>query len=208
MAERQWMSTKEIIKGFAPMTPARFRERVERGHHELPEGLVLKFTHRSDEDIVVNLQEKIFVQQAQKLEGLLARSLPESEFLFLAESIPHFVNLQHLILDDIEIREPSAMGLIAGLKNLRHFTRLTFSNSCSIEEEAATSLAQGLLECRFPADLRVKFSSSSGLQKLANELRSGRVDEKYYDQHQTFDFTIKAAGWQFGWFGRFSICCT
>ena len=99
-AEKQWMSTQAWITGFAPMTPARFQERVKRGHQNLPDGLVLKFTHRSDEEIVVKLQEKIFVQQAQARKGFFAFRLPESELLLLAESLPHFVNLERLHLSD------------------------------------------------------------------------------------------------------------
>ena len=43
-AEKQWMCTKTGIESYAPMTPARLRERIERGHQNLPDGLVLKFT--------------------------------------------------------------------------------------------------------------------------------------------------------------------
>ena len=117
-AEKQWMSTKDEISGFAPMTPARFRERVERGHQNMPDGLVLKFTHRSDEEIVVKLQEKIFLQQAQRRKRLCVVGLPESELLLLAESLPHFVNLEWLEFFDLDITETAVVALIAGLKTL------------------------------------------------------------------------------------------
>ena len=196
-AEKQWMSTQELISGFAPMTPARFRERVERGHQNLPDGLVLKFTHRSDEEIVVKLQEKIFVQQAQRRKRLTAFELPEPELLLLAESLPHFVNLEWLKLAYLEIRETSAEALIAGLKPLRRLTRLDFSgrcSSCKIEEKAAASLANGLLECQFPRELEVFVEKGFGTQQLAKELRSlkgtGRVNEE--TGHRCHQFTIKA----------------
>ena len=47
VAEMQWLCTRTSVAGFAPMTPARFRKRVELGKQEKPEGLPLKFTHRS-----------------------------------------------------------------------------------------------------------------------------------------------------------------
>ena len=192
MAEKQWMSTKEIIKGFAPMTPARFRERVDRGHHKLPDGLVLKFTHRPDEEIVVKLQEKIFLQQAPRHKKLVAKELPEAELLLLAESLPYFVNLKGVLFDNLEIGEASAVALIEGLKTLRHLTWLGFNPRCRIEEQAVRLLAQGLLQCQFPGDLEVIVLDESGPEKLAKELRPlkriGRVFVRYHSC-----FVIKAA---------------
>ena len=218
-AEKQWMSTTWYIEGFASMTPARFRERVERGHQNLPDGLVLKFTHRSDEEIVVKLQEKIFLQQAPKRKRLCVVELPESELLLLAESLPHFVNLPWLGFAFLDITEASAVALIAGLKTLRRLTRLDFDDGFRIEEKSARVLAQGLLECQFPGDIEVFVKNESGAQELANELRSlertgRRVVHESSDVHGT-RFTIKAAarvekGSKVGWLGRqlanFSSC--
>ena len=196
-AEKQWMSTKEQINGFAPMTPARFQERVKRGHQNFPDGLVLKFTHRSDEEIVVKLQEKIFVQQAARRKSLRA-SLPEAEQLLLAESLPHFVSLKSVRLYNLEIREATAMALIEGLKSLRCLTFLKFDDSCRIGEKTARVLAQGLLECQFPRELEVCVKNGSGTKKLANELRllssTGRVAGRSF--HLSTYFTIQASGWQ------------
>ena len=232
-AEKQWMSTKAWITGFAPMTPARFQERVKRGHQNLPDGLVLKFTHRSDEEIVVKLQEKIFLQQAQTHKGLGALEFPESQLLLLAESLPHFVNLERLIFKDLKIGEAAAVALIAGLKNLRCLTFLKFYDSCRVEEKAAEILANGLLECQFHGDLGVFVSNGVEHEKLMNEMRllkgTGRVvDERFlsrlvlflrrrlFDDPRDVHFTIKAAAAvaeasKSGWFGRqlakFSTCC-
>ena len=222
-AEKQWMSTKISVTGFAPMTPARFRDRVERGHQKLPDGLVLKFTHRSDEEMVVKLQEKIFVQQAQARKRLHAVELPESELLLLAESLPHFVNLESLRFRNLEIREANAVGLVSGLKTLRRLKGLTFTGDCHIGAKAARGLTQGLLECQFPRELEVFVENGSGTQQLANELRSlegtGRVVHEGFLsrlalfllrlRHDLRDahFTIKAAarveeGSKLGWLRR------
>ena len=197
-AEKQWMCTKEDIEGYAPMTPARFRERIERGHQNLPDGLVLKFTHRSDEEIVVKLQEKIFLQQTQRRKRLHAFRLPESELLLLAESSPHFVNLQVLTFSDLEIREESAVTLVVGLKTLRHLKELDFTSSCSIDEKTATVLANGLLECQFAREFKVDVPNTSGT--LHNELIR-RLSTRRVKRRSDRGFVIKPGCrqcWPFG----------
>ena len=195
-AEKQWMCTKHKIRGFAPMTPDRFRERVERGHQNLPEGLVLKFTHRSDEEIVVKLQEKIFLQQAPARKTLMAEGLTESEQLLLAESLPHFVNLERLSLDDFTIQKTAAVALIVGLKRLRHLKRLTFFGGCSIGPNVARVLTQGLLECQFAGDLGVVIYSGHGhrLHKhLGRELKSLEGTGRVVPGGCKVDWIIKSA---------------
>ena len=224
-AEKQWMSTKVHIRGFAPMTPARFQECVERGHQNLPDGLVLKFTHRSDEEIVMKLQEKIFVQQASRRRYMDVLELPESELLLLAESLPHFINLEELRFGTLEIGETSAVALIAGLKSLRHLKEVYFGFLCHIEWKAAKVLAQGLSECQFAGGLEVYVRSGFGPTKLQNQLRylkrTGRVvQERFLSRLVRFwlgrlplqdldivHFTIKTAsgveeGSKVGWLGR------
>ena len=96
IAEVQWMSTKESIFGYAPMTPARFRERVKRGLDGAQDGLVLRFTHRDDLNIVVRLQEAVFLKHCQQRTKLYAFDLPLQEVEVLAETLPSFVNLKIL----------------------------------------------------------------------------------------------------------------
>ena len=211
-AEKQWMLTQDNIVGLAPMAPARFQERVKRGHRNLPDGLVLKFTHRSDEEIVVKLQEKIFLQQAQARERLRAMELPESELMILAESLPHFVNLQRLTFDHLEIGPAAASALINGLKPLKRLTFLMFADHCNMEEKAATILARGFLEWQFAQDLPVHFGIGS--KKLEDELRllksRGRMERVVRNAYQ--DFTIQAGGWRCWpvrclWRQLAKICC-
>ena len=201
-AEKQWMNTKELIEAFAPMTPNRFRERVKRGHQNFPDGLVLKFTWRSDEEIVVKLQEKIFLQQAQRRQILYASGLPEAELLLLAECLQHFVSLEWLKLGHLEISEAFALALIAGLKPLRHLCWVGFGDGCHIDEQAAKVLARGLLQCRSTRELEVTVYNGFGHEKLQNELSllTGRV-ERRPSVGCTY-FTIQAGGWQCWPFGR------
>ena len=212
VAEIQWMCTKTRIKGFAPMTPAMFRERVERGRRELPGGVILKFTHRSDEEIVVELQEKIFLQQAPARKTLVANGLGQLELLVLAGSLPYFVNLETLIFEDSELGEASAVALIAGLKPLRHLKELLFRNQCCLDEEAAKIVARGLFECPFAQDFTVELWKDPETEQLMNELRlfkrTGQVEERSEDQRVFF--AIKDAG-QLGWFAqqvaKLGRCC-
>ncbi|CAE7633447.1 unnamed protein product [Symbiodinium sp. CCMP2592] len=96
IAEVQWMSTKESIHRYAPMTPAMFRERVKRGLEGEQDGLVLMFTHRDDMNIVVRLQEAVFLKHSQQRTKLCAFDLPLKEVEVLAETLPSFVNLKFL----------------------------------------------------------------------------------------------------------------
>ena len=96
IAEVQWISTKDSIFGYAPMTPARFRERVKRGLEGEQDGLVLRFTHRDDLNIVVRLQEAVFLKHSQQRTKLCAFDLPLKEVEMLAETLPSFVNLKFL----------------------------------------------------------------------------------------------------------------
>lgn len=65
MAETQWIATTGHLEGFAPMTLTTLQQRVEQGRQEQLGCLLLKFTHRSDAEIVVELQEQIFNQQTR-----------------------------------------------------------------------------------------------------------------------------------------------
>ncbi|CAE7220398.1 unnamed protein product [Symbiodinium sp. CCMP2592] len=96
IAEVQWMSTKDSIFGYAPLTPAMFQERVKRGLEGRQDGLTLKFTHRDDLHNVVRLQEAVFLKHSQRRKKLEAYDLPLQELQVLAETLPHFVNLEVL----------------------------------------------------------------------------------------------------------------
>ena len=64
VAEVQWASTKVHLSHFAPMSPATFQERVRQGEVGSSDALVLTFTHRSDSELVEQLQEEVFELQA------------------------------------------------------------------------------------------------------------------------------------------------
>ena len=118
----------------------------ELGRAKLPGGLPLTFTHRSDEE-VVNLQEKIFQQQAERREILETSELPPQEIFYLAESLPYFVNLKEFTLFFSQVEASTAAALVDGLSQLMSLTTLTFTK-CSLDEAAADVLANGISECQ------------------------------------------------------------
>ncbi|CAE7811472.1 unnamed protein product [Symbiodinium sp. CCMP2456] len=102
VAETQWMCTRSVSWERSPMTPAMFQERVIRGMEGDPDGLVLIFTHRSDLESVVQLQEKVFRKHAQHKTVLYLYNLPDTELQVLAETLPSLVSLQVLIVQDVD----------------------------------------------------------------------------------------------------------
>ncbi|OLQ12867.1 hypothetical protein AK812_SmicGene3197 [Symbiodinium microadriaticum] len=117
VAEVQWMSTKDSIFGYAPLTPAAFQERVKRGLEDKEDGLVLKFTHRDDLEIVMRLQEMVFLQHSQQRKRLEAYYLPLNELQVLAETLPSFANLEILRVvlksADADVLETEQPGTVA-----------------------------------------------------------------------------------------------
>ena len=72
------------LNGKIPMTPERFKAAMKKS----------KFTHRSDEDSVIHLQEKIYVEKVTACEELILEGLPGTEVAALAATLPDFKNLK------------------------------------------------------------------------------------------------------------------
>ena len=72
------------LNGKIPMTPERFKAAMEKS----------KFTHRSDEEAVINLQEKIYFEKVTTCEELILEGLPGTEVAALAAALPDFKNLK------------------------------------------------------------------------------------------------------------------
>ncbi|CAK9043401.1 unnamed protein product [Durusdinium trenchii] len=144
IAEIQWMSTQRLLTGFAPMTPQRFQERVDKGQHGQPGGLPLKFTHRSDAKAVMQLQEQVFHQQAGMRFSLEANDFSEQETFFLAEALPFFVNLKFIDFNHCAIGEEASEALIAGLECSKSLRDISFMG-CTISDTAAKILSQGFM---------------------------------------------------------------
>ena len=74
------------LNGKIPMTPERFQAAMESS----------KFTHRSDAEAVIQLQEKIYFEKVTACEELILEGLPGTEVAALAATLPDFKNLKSM----------------------------------------------------------------------------------------------------------------
>ena len=125
MAEIEWSSQREVnaqhqqidrsepgetqeshdlqyFNGRVPMTPEKFRQEMEQA----------KFTHRSDADAVIYLQEKIFREKVTECQHLVLEGLPAQEILALAHALPHYKNLKSLKVRRFQCGEEEATSLV------------------------------------------------------------------------------------------------
>ena len=89
------------LNGRVPMTPEKFRQEMEQA----------KFTHRSDADAVMYLQEKIFREKVTECQHLVLEGLPAQEILALAHALPHYKNLKSLKVRRFQCGEEEATSL-------------------------------------------------------------------------------------------------
>ena len=89
------------LNGRVPMTPEKFRQEMEQA----------KFTHRSDADAVIYLQEKIFREKVTECQHLVLEGLPAQEILALAHALPHYKNLKSLKVWRFQCDEEEATSL-------------------------------------------------------------------------------------------------
>ena len=70
-----------------------------------------KFTHRSDADAVIYLQQKIFREKVIECQHLVLEGLPAQEILALARALPHYENLKSLTVTRFQCGEEEATSL-------------------------------------------------------------------------------------------------
>ena len=134
MAEQEWSATRtnttqyqcidaggrnfseeehddEALSGKVPTTPEDFKARMERA----------AFTHRSDADSVVRLQENLFNAKVRGCVELALEGLPPNEINALANALPHYGNLKVLRLTRYDCGEEEAreFGEVGDLLLLR-----------------------------------------------------------------------------------------
>ena len=189
VAECQWMSTREVLQGIAPMTPERFRQRVELGRDKLPGGWPLTFTHRADEEIVMHLQEKVFERTARVRKEMRAMGLQEEEQLNLAEALPHFLQLSQVKLSSCQISEKAGVALGASLKSVKQPTRLNFFK-CAIDDQAAAALARGLVERQGAEQIRVRLSMCNISEEAAAVFKAVEGVEVGFPTHRLGGATV------------------
>jgi len=89
------------LNGRIPMTPEKFRSEMEKA----------VFTHRSDAESVIRLQEKIFFEKVTVCEHLELEGLPAQEMLALAHALPLYKNLKSLKLKTFRCDEEQVEAL-------------------------------------------------------------------------------------------------
>ena len=152
------MCTNTWVEGMAPILPATFRELVKQGETS-SSGLVLKFTHRSDAEIVLKLQEKVFLKRATSRNVLLAESLPLQDVLFLGEALPHFASLRFMAIFGSQVGDKGVVSLRHGLQAMsKRIARLSLIE-CNIGDAGAADLATALQECQDLACLSLRGNS-------------------------------------------------
>ena len=83
------------LNGRIPTTPENFRSKMAEA----------KFTHRSDAESVIRLQENIFLQKVTACEHLELEGLPADQMLALADALPLYRNLKSLKLKTFRCSE-------------------------------------------------------------------------------------------------------
>ena len=86
------------LLGRVPTSPEHFAVKMDTA----------AFTHRSDADAVVHLQEKIFMEKVKRNESLNVEGLPRSEFQRLLRALPYFEVLQSITLEHFECSQEEA----------------------------------------------------------------------------------------------------
>ena len=168
VAEVQWMSTKVAFFGLSPMAPAEFQERVARGDQGLADGLCLKFTHRSDQELVTQLQEVVFLEHARLRTRLVAYGLPQQEIAILTNAFPHFVNLEFLNIEKGSWH--SIVELAHCIEHLRpEKLRTLIVEGDGLDDAGARALARASVSCTMLSSLQLVSSNigDSGAEGLA-----------------------------------------
>eukprot|EP00438_Fugacium_kawagutii_P022224 Skav203957 [mRNA] locus=scaffold391:480761:492296:- [translate_table: standard] len=86
------------LKGRIPMTPKKFRQKMEEA----------SFTHRSDAESVLRLQEKIFMEKVTVCSELVLEGLLATEILAFAQALPLFEQLHSLTLKNFRCGQEEA----------------------------------------------------------------------------------------------------
>ena len=102
-----------------PMTPESFKETMRKA----------EFTHRSDADAVIQLQEKIFFEKVTACKALVLEGVPASEIEALARALPLYKNMTHLTITKFRCGERAAIFLAEAGKLQRSVASLVVSSS-------------------------------------------------------------------------------
>ena len=98
----------KMLSGRIPTTPEEFRVEMVQA----------AFTHRSDAESVIRLQEKIFLEKVLACKVLVLEGLPASEMQALAQALPTYKKLKHLTVKTYTCGEQEARSLSEALAQI------------------------------------------------------------------------------------------
>ncbi|CAK9033459.1 unnamed protein product, partial [Durusdinium trenchii] len=138
-AEQQWASLRSSLSGCIPLPPHLFKKRMDQ----------LKFTHRSDTDVVAKLQAKVFEEKVASTKNLMVEDLDEEGLEVLCEALPFYKDLDAIVLNGIELGRDAALAA-AGTDA----TSMQLE-SCSLTDADIIDIVQVLKGCKRIKELRV-----------------------------------------------------
>ena len=125
------------LNGRVPMIPEKFRQQMEQA----------KFTHRSDTDAVIYLQQKIFREKVIECQHLVLEGLPAQEILALARALPHYENLKSLTVRRFQCGEEEATSL-GKARDMSVMVVLVDASCVILHGKSAALSSQNLAPCR------------------------------------------------------------
>ena len=140
----------KMFSGRIPTTPEEFRiEMVQAA-----------FTHRSDAESVIRLQEKIFLEKVLACEALVLEGLPVSEMQALARALPTYKKLKHLTIKTYTCSEQEARSLSEALAQIDLET-LAVVDGFRGDKEGARAMVKAIAAV-LKRDLSIKSIDLSG----------------------------------------------
>ena len=142
-------------------------------------GTGLKFTHRSDLEKVIELQERVFKQVAPQRLSVVAHRMSPAEMLVFARALPQYRNLRVLWIRDSKIGEVGIRELLAALQNAAGLVALILSK-CDVGDAEATLIADFLKQSRTLQYLRLDcnhISTRGAFTLAASHIQNRRIKE-------------------------------
>jgi len=232
IAELQWSSLRsakvdwgpltdasgpDMWSSYAPLPPDFFRKTLSKKE--------VKFTHRSDTEVVIRAQQKAFASKAGQCTTLQFRGLPTMELDILADALHHYSKITELCLSDCDLFvNESAVDLrlsrreelrsVRGFASLQSFhsfmRRLNFSASlrfvsmvrCNVGDVEVECLSHTLRSSRWSRlDLGENHITNTGAENLAANLNSSCLEVLHLSGNAIGDSGCRglAKAWALPW---------
>ena len=102
VTEKEMWTKMDELTAITPVAPAAFAADMHSA----------AFTHRSDADAVIQLQEKVFLEKVTQRQKLKAEGISLEQMRALTESLRHFQELKCIALDDFRVGANEANAFV------------------------------------------------------------------------------------------------